>query len=427
MKRKLTLTVVCVMFVTGLYAQSTTLTLPTSDNTSNFNVANTSATIMNLNGDAGFYLGGTVGTGTIPIEGEGARLMWYPKKSAFRVGYDLNDNWNDTEIGDYSVAMGYDTKAGGLASTSLGLASKADGNYSCAIGYNANATGDYSFSVGISLTASGSVATAFGGMNTASGNGSSVFGGFNTASGDYSFAFGNANTASGNYSTVTGYTCTAQAYASLVLGRYNIVEGTTDSWVDTEPVLVVGNGTSTSSRSNAFTLLKNGSLTIAGSLSQNSDRRLKTDIVPLFDALSSIEQITPVYYKFKDTKNHPANRQIGFIAQEIEPFYPELISRDANGTLSVDYGKMSAVLLQAIKEQQVLIAEKNSELESAKARITELEKTRIEQNNLASAQQNSISVLTEKLAAIETKINEIENYYSQMSYADISSKDGADK
>lgn len=117
------------------YAQSTTLTLPTADNTSNFTVTNSgSAAIMNLNGDAGFYLGGTFGTGTIPTSGAGVRLMWYPKKAAFRVGRVLADTWDDGYIGNFSIGLGYCINPSGESSTAIGRVALATGNYSTALG-----------------------------------------------------------------------------------------------------------------------------------------------------------------------------------------------------------------------------------------------------------------------------------------------------
>ena len=45
-------------------------------------------------------------------------------------------------------------------------------------------------------------------------------------------------------------------------------------------------------------------------------------------------------------------RQIGFSAQEIEKLFPEVVMTDANGYKSVDYGRLTPVLVEAIKEQQ---------------------------------------------------------------------------
>jgi hypothetical protein len=135
-------------------------------------------------------------------------------------------------------------------------------------------------------------------------------------------------------------------------------------------LFIVGNGTGLSSRSNALTLYGNGNLTIAGTLTQSSDIRLKTNITPMGNVLSALEFITPITYEFKDTQTHPAGLQIGFSAQEIQAQFPELVREDESGNLSVAYGHMSAVLLQAIKEMQ---AEYQDEIEKLEKRITQLE------------------------------------------------------
>ncbi|MCE9538483.1 MAG: hypothetical protein K8R85_04590 [Bacteroidetes bacterium] len=64
----------------------------------------------------------------------------------------------------------------------------------------------------------------------------------------------------GVYSTALGISTTAQSYASLVIGRYNRVSSTysTNSWVPTDPLFVVGNGQNSQKTGNALTVLKNG-------------------------------------------------------------------------------------------------------------------------------------------------------------------------
>ena len=73
---------------------------------------------------------------------------------------------------------------------------------------------------------------------------------------------GNATTASGKYSTAMGFHTTAQSLASLVVGQYNVVSGDPLSWVKTDPLFVIGNGTDDTNRRNAMTVLKNGSVGI---------------------------------------------------------------------------------------------------------------------------------------------------------------------
>ena len=56
-----------------------------------------------------------------------------------------------------------------------------------------------------------------------------------------------------------------------------------------------------------------------------------------------------VYHHWND-KNQSEKRQIGVIAQEVQAVYPELVQQGDNGYLSVNYPKLTAVLLQSIKE-----------------------------------------------------------------------------
>ena len=60
-------------------------------------------------------------------------------------------------------------------------------------------------------------------------------------------------------------------------------------------------------------------------------------------------------------------RQIGVIAQEVELVFPEVVDTNEDGYKSVDYSRLTPILLEAIKEQQLTIADliaKNKELES---------------------------------------------------------------
>ncbi|MBI4647563.1 MAG: tail fiber domain-containing protein [Bacteroidia bacterium] len=85
---------------------------------------------------------------------------------------------------------------------------------------------------------------------------------FSTASGGSSTAMGVLTIASGGSSTAMGYYTTAQPYASLAIGRYNIISGTYNSWVATDPLFIIGNGSGDAARSNAMTVLKNGNVGI---------------------------------------------------------------------------------------------------------------------------------------------------------------------
>ena len=105
-----------------------------------------------------------------------------------------------------------------------------------------------------------------------------------------------------------------------------------------------------------------GNLTASGTVTANSDIKLKANITPIQNALEKLSQIRGVEYDRIDRDNE---RQIGVIAQEVEAVIPELVS-DNFGTKAVAYGNMTAVLIEAIKEQQTMINNLKQEIEELK-------------------------------------------------------------
>ncbi len=83
----------------------------------------------------------------------------------------------------------------------------------------------------------------------------------------------------------------------------------------------------------------------------SSDRRLKKEIIPLKSSLEKIKQIQGVSYVFK--KDESQKKQLGFIAQEVEPFFPEVVLTDSQGMKSIVYGNLLAPTVEAVKELAV--------------------------------------------------------------------------
>jgi hypothetical protein len=83
-------------------------------------------------------------------------------------------------------------------------------------------------------------------------------------------------------------------------------------------------------------------------LTGTSDRRLKYDIIPLTGALRSLSQLEGVYYRMID---FPERQYMGFIAQDVELVYPELVF--TNGTKSLKYDSIGVILLESIKELNI--------------------------------------------------------------------------
>lgn len=133
--------------------------------------------------------------------------------------------------------------------------------------------------------------------------------------------------------------------------------------------LKVGNPTIDHITANGNDLIIAGDAEVNGVLwtadiKTSSDERLKTKIKTLSSVLEKINQIRGVRYEFKDQQKYATGPQIGVIAQELQAVFPELVSVGADGYLGVNYSQLSAVLLQAIKEQQ-------SEIEDLKMRMKE--------------------------------------------------------
>jgi hypothetical protein len=236
--------------------------------------------------------------------------------------------------------------------------------------FNENGTGVQS----PNSIASGNDAFAAG-VATASGDVSTAVGVATYASGLYSTAMGSATVASGFVSTAMGRYTIAQDYLSFAIGSFNKIDETPNpnefSYQNT--LFVIGNGGYDSSgnflgtnetRSNAFEVLFDGTTTIAGDLSINSDARLKANIISLGSTLAKLLQIDGKTYTMKKDENK--KQKIGVLAQDIEKVFPELVS-ESNGVKSVNYQGLVPVLINALKEQ-------DSKMKEQEARIDRLEK-----------------------------------------------------
>lgn len=161
----------------------------------------------------GFLItGSNLNGASVPNLGAGSRLMFYPGKSAFRAGTATGTEWDDANIGNSSVAMGYFTKASGSTSTALGSNTTASGGGSTALGYGSTASGSSSTALGNFTTASGSSSTAIGESTIASGQRSTAMGLFTNATGLASTAMGFNLTASGDLTTAMGYLVSTNGY-----------------------------------------------------------------------------------------------------------------------------------------------------------------------------------------------------------------------
>ena len=107
---------------------------------------------------------------------------------------------------------------------------------------------------------------------------------------------------------------------------------------------------------------------IANSIAGSSDSRFKTNILPIENPLQKVLKLQGVTFDWK-TKEFPnrmfsENRALGFIAQEVEQVIPEVVQTEnsTEGFKSVQYDKVVALLVEAIKEQQKQIEQLQQEV-----------------------------------------------------------------
>jgi hypothetical protein len=124
----------------------------------------------------GMLAGGSRGSGAIAPTGAGTRMLWYPRKAAFRAGGVFGSQWDDASIGAYSVAMGESTTARGPNSTAMGRWTTASGENSTAMGSRTTASGSASTAMGAGTWATGVSSTAIGEQTIASGHHSTALG-----------------------------------------------------------------------------------------------------------------------------------------------------------------------------------------------------------------------------------------------------------
>ncbi len=128
-----------------------------------------------------------------------------------------------------------------------------------------------------------------------------------------------------------------------------------------------------------------------GSLITNSDLRLKENVRSLESVLPGVMQLRPKRYQFKADDDKQEN--IGFITQEVQSIFPELVYRGADSEFQgLNYQEFSVVAIKAIQEQQVLIDNQRDELIKLRTQMAEM-KAMINQLSQASFTTDKIDKL----------------------------------
>jgi hypothetical protein len=139
----------------------------------------------------------------------------------------------------------------------------------------------------------------------------------------------------------------------------------------------VGNGSNTVRLGNtSITAVHTQGGFYANSVQLTSDYRLKKNIKPLENGISTVLKLNPVNYEKKnslETSNYD-KKENGFIAQEIQKVLPYIVDegKDKDRLLSVDYTSIIPVLTKAIQEQQVIIEQLKSSNEANTIQLKKL-------------------------------------------------------
>jgi hypothetical protein len=327
-----------------------------TNSATSFNTANTAFVIGNGTSSSKsdafkvLFNGNTTATGSVTATsfiGDGSQLSGIGILSAVTENnqtgarLSISNASNHGNIGSEALDLSYSSSA----STTLG------------------ATGDSSIAMGSGTTASGAGSIAMGLGTVSSGSYSSAMGNNTTASGDGATAMGFTTVASGDYSSAIGRRTTASDFGSLVIGQHNLSGSTVTNSAYTfntaNTAFVIGNGTGSSSKSDAFKVLFSGEtvigndLEVKGSVLVSSDARLKANIVSLGATLAKLLLIDGKSYTMKKD----GKQNIGVLAQDIQKVFPELVSTDDRDMLAVNYQGLVPVLINAMKEQQAEIDE----------------------------------------------------------------------
>jgi hypothetical protein len=350
---------------------------------------------------------------------------------------------NSTTTGTYNTASGVaalSVNTTGLSNTATGasaLLSNTTGTFNTASGVAAlrsNTTGDgntasgfqalYSNTTANGNTASGNQAlysNTTGASNTAAGGGalfSNTTGSHNTASGIqalYSNTTGYENTAVGGealFSNTTGndLTCIGYFCSASEDGLSNATAIGAHAVVSTSNALVLGGtgayavkvGIGTATPSSVLTIAQGAGHPVSDGWETFSSRRWKTNIQTLHGALGKVEQMRGVSYDLKANGKH----EVGVIAEEVGAVIPELVSYEENGkdARSVDYSRLTALLIEATKEQQIAFCKEQAELAKALRQIRQQQSLLRAQSSGMRSLQAEVRETRESLLKVKAQV-----------------------
>ncbi|MBN8697651.1 MAG: tail fiber domain-containing protein [Bacteroidetes bacterium] len=329
----------------------------------------TPSAALHVVGNDGIVAEGNYGSGVSAPSGAGTRLVWNPKKAAFRVGSVTGSQWNDANMGAFSFASGYDTRASGAYSTVFGSSSIASGVYSLAGCQASTASGIASIALGSACIASGPYSVALARGTLASDSNCVSIGYHCEATAKYAVAIGYQTRASGMYSTAIGYYANANGYS----GGFIWADGSSPVYT-----MATANNQFMARASGGVVFYSNNALTSGvslapggGSWASVSDKNKKEKFknVDVNDVLNKLSELEITTWNYKTQS--PSIRHIGPMAQD---FYKLFSFGDSDTTITtIDVDGISLAAIQALAKKTDELKLKAAEVEKLKLQLSKLQ------------------------------------------------------
>ncbi|UTW61315.1 tail fiber domain-containing protein [bacterium SCSIO 12741] len=367
---------------TGSYTAGTGLTL-----TGTAFSANTGTALWNANK----IQGNNVAT-TAPANGEVLQwngTNWAPESISSKVWKEIGTTYAHTT---YRIGIGVDSARGAfeIEDTIVGTG---NANFATAILTSTGSTSNQATTHGLWITKVGrgafnniGIRSSVSGSATTLYNGSGAVGGFflaQTTAGQNNFgmrASAGEDASTRNY----GVYSHSRGNGQFNMGVFALADKKHNSTTKTNYGIFAWADSARTNYAGYF----DGNVTYTGTLSSASDARLKTNILPLESALTRIENVEVATYEYSQEgmagkMNLPEGKQIGFIAQNLEKSFPELVDvqRHAVGVQALDenpetleykavnYIGMIPVLTKAIQEQQDYIEKLEQRIEQLETQM----------------------------------------------------------
>jgi hypothetical protein len=139
-----------------------------------------------------------------------------------------------------------------------------------------------------------------------------------------------------------------------------------------------------------------GNICAVGTIGACSDARYKTDVAELTGSLSLVRRIRGVNFNWRTAefpdKHFRSDRDLGFIAQELKEVVPQVVTLGKDGYYSVDYGRLTPLLVEAVKELDA----KTQRIDELETRLAALEKERA-----------GWTALSDKISQLESQLTEL--------------------